>query len=107
MHVSRRATVLTRRCPARMSEMSEAEARMFPHLSLAAARRFAPEGRRNFLIGWETVLGTATDQGVTMFRTSWIAGPIAALAIGVSVAVLPAAADPSARDVLKTYSDIA
>jgi putative iron-regulated protein len=90
-----------------MSEMSEAEARMFPHLSLAAARRFAPEGRRNFLIGWETVLGTGTDQGVTMFRTSSIAGPIAALAISVSLATFPAAADPSPKDVLKTYSDIA
>ena len=86
--------------------MSEAEARMFPHLSLATARRFAPEGRRNFLIGWETVLGTGTDQGVTMFRTSWIACPIAALAIGISLATFPAAADPSPKDVLKTYADI-
>ena len=42
-----------------------------------------------------------------MFRASWIAGPIAALAIGVSLAALPAAADPSAGHVLNTYSDIA
>ncbi len=42
-----------------------------------------------------------------MFREFWTACPIAALAIGVSLGLSPAAADPAPKDVLKTYADIA
>jgi putative iron-regulated protein len=77
---------------------------MFPHLSLAAAQRFAPEGRRKFLFGWGEACGAARIEGVKMFRDYWSA----ALAIGVSLGLTPAAAaEPTPKDVLKTYADIA
>ena len=52
MHVGRRATETTRHLvfPVRMSETSEAKAKTFFRLDLAAAQRFAPVGRRKFVI---------------------------------------------------------
>ncbi len=70
---------------------------MFPHLSLAAARRFAPEGRRNFLIRLgDGPWGRHGSRGNDVSQI-WIAGPIAALAIGVSLATFPAAAESLAQ----------
>ncbi|MGE5260159.1 MAG: imelysin family protein, partial [Actinomycetota bacterium] len=40
-------------------------------------------------------------------RRSWTFFPLAAFAIGISLGAFPAAADPSPKDVLKTYADIA
>jgi putative iron-regulated protein len=42
-----------------------------------------------------------------MLRRSWTFFPLAAFAIGISLGAFPAAADPSPKDVLKTYADIA
>jgi putative iron-regulated protein len=42
-----------------------------------------------------------------MFRANWTALPIAACAVGLSLATPAAAAEPAPKDVIKTYADIA
>jgi uncharacterized iron-regulated protein len=74
---------------------------MFPHLSLAAAQRFAPRAAAN-LSGLMKVRGKA----IMMFCNFRTVSPIAAFAVGLSLGVSPALATPSPKDVLKTYADI-
>ena len=58
-------------------------------------------------VSWAEGLETAYDQGVLMIRIPMLARLLALIVLGACLGLSPAGADPSAKDVIKNYADMA